>query len=72
MINSLKVKDSKITKEEVFIFLSTWLKKEIEASQRMTMNDDVFEKPSWSEYQAHQLGFQKAYSKVLNLIPTKD
>jgi len=33
------------------------------------MDEENFTNPSWSEQQAFNLGLQKAFTKVLNLIP---
>lgn len=70
MINKLKEKDSdKLSKQEVYMFLISYLEEQISLSQRSAMNEDSFSKPSWSEYQAYQLGMQKAFSKVKEIIP---
>ena len=69
MLNILKEKNNKLTKEEVYSFLVGYLKEQITVSQRNSMNEESFLKPSWSEYQAYQMGLQKAFYKVLDLIP---
>lgn len=70
MLNKLKEKDSdSLTKREVYDFLISYLEEQISLSQRVSMNEDSFTKPSWSEYQAYQLGLQKAYTKVKEIIP---
>jgi hypothetical protein len=71
MLNILKEKNNKLTKEEVYSFLSSYLKEQLNVSQRNSMNEESFSKPAWSEYQAYQLGLQKAFSKVLDLLPDK-
>ena len=58
-----------LSKSEVFIELKKYLEEQIELSRRKTLDEEAFDKPSWSEYQAYQLGIQKAYSKLSNLIP---
>lgn len=69
MVNKLKDGNLKLTKEEVYQFLSLWLNEQVALSHRETMEEESFLKPAWAEYQAYQLGMQKAYSKMLNLIP---
>lgn len=70
MLNKLKEKDSdSLTKKEIYEFLISYLEEQIATSQRVSMNEDSFTKPSWSEYQAYQMGLQKAYTKVKDLLP---
>lgn len=70
MLNKLKEKESdKLTKREVYDFLISYLDEQITLSQRISMNEESFSKPSWSEFQAYQLGLQKAFTKVKELIP---
>lgn len=69
MINILKEKDNKLTKEEIYSFLHKWLIEQISLSQRECMSSLTFDKPAWSERQAHQLGMQKAFSKLQEVIP---
>lgn len=70
MLNKLKAKDSnKLTKTEVYDFLSLYLKDQIALSHRLSMSEESFSKPSWAEYQAYQIGLQAAFTKVLQLIP---
>lgn len=64
-------KAKSLTKKQVFEELNKYFKEQIELSQRKSMDEDIFQSPSWSEYQAYQLGLQKAFTKVLNLIPDK-
>jgi hypothetical protein len=33
------------------------------------MDEENFNKPSWSEFQAYQRGILKAYTKLNNVIP---
>ncbi len=68
MIKSLKTDEIK-TKEDVYKYLSAYLQEAIEVSCRKCRDEDNFTYPSWSEFQAYQLGMQKAYSKVLDLFP---
>lgn len=70
MINILKGKDSsKLSKEEVYDFLNSWLKEQIDVSQRVLISEEPFSKLAYSEFIAYHLGTQKAYSKLLDLIP---
>ena len=69
MINILKEKDSKLTKEEIYLFLTSYCSDELETSRRKSCSEESFANPAWAEYQAYQLGVQKAVQKILNLIP---
>lgn len=64
-------KSNNLTKSQVFFELRKYLDEQIELSRRKTLDEDAFDKPSWSEFQAYQLGIQKAYFKLYNLIPDK-
>jgi hypothetical protein len=70
---NLKSKEAKeYSKEEVFLIIQEFIREQIELSQRKTLDEDSFNKPSWSEYQAFQLGMQRAYNKVATFVPTPD
>lgn len=70
MINILKDKEkTNLTKEEIYIFILNWLNEQVSLSQRESMSSLNFDKPAWSERQAYQLGMQKAFSKVIELLP---
>lgn len=62
-------KAKELSKSQVFFELRKYLKEQIDLSQRKTLDEASFDKPSWSEYQAYQLGIQKSLSKLVNLIP---
>jgi hypothetical protein len=62
-------KAKKLTKDQVFQELKDYLTEQIELSRRKSLDEDNFTLPAWSEYHAYQLGFQKAFSKLYNLIP---
>ena len=62
-------KAKKLTKDQVFQELKDYLTEQIELSRRKSIDEDTFTLPAWSEYQAFQLGFQKAFTKLYNLIP---
>lgn len=70
MLNKLKEKDSdKLTKREIYEFLLAYLEEQISLSQRASMSEDSFTHPSWAQYQAYQLGMQKAFTKVKEILP---
>jgi hypothetical protein len=62
-------KAKSLTKSQALSEIKIWLEEQIELSRRKTLDEDNFTLPSWSEYQAFQLGFQKAFLKLNNLIP---
>ena len=62
-------KGRSLSKAEAFKEIRTYLEEQIGLSQRKCIDDDNFDKPAWSSYQAYQLGIQKAFSKLYNLIP---
>jgi|SaaInl3SG_22_DNA_1037383.scaffolds.fasta_scaffold16705_2 hypothetical protein len=62
-------KGKSLSKAEAFKEIRTYLEEQISLSQRKVLDESTFDKPAWSEYQAYQLGFQKAFSKLYNLIP---
>lgn len=62
-------KAKSLTKSQVLSEIKKYLAEQIELSRRKCIDEDTFEKPSWSEYQAFQLGFQKAFIKLDSLIP---
>lgn len=70
MINPLKDKvNPPFSREEVYSSLRVLIQEQIELSLRKTQDETAFNLPSWSEYQAFQLGMQKAYQKVIQLLP---
>lgn len=62
-------KAKSLTKSQVLSEIKNYLEEQIELSRRKTTDEESFDKPSWSEFQAFQLGFQKAFMKLNNLIP---
>jgi len=62
-------KAKSLTKSQVLSEIQNYLDEQIDLSRRKCLDEDSFEKPSWSEYQAFQLGFQKALLKLSNLLP---
>jgi hypothetical protein len=70
MVNSLRTKEAeKYTKAEFLIILHEYLQEQVELSLRKSKDEENFKLPSWSEYQAFQLGLQKAYQKVTQFLP---
>jgi hypothetical protein len=69
-LKSSKAKD--LTKNDVFRELKQYLAEQISLSTRKSLSEDNFTLPAWSEFQAYQLGFQKAFSKLDELIPNPD
>ena len=70
---SLKEKHiSEYTKEEIISILSKYIQEQIELSRRKTLDEDSFTNASWSEYQAFQLGMQKAFQKVVSFLPDRE
>lgn len=58
-----------LSKKEVFELLHKYIKEQIDLSRRKCIDEENFSLPSWSKYQAYQLGFQKAFHKLQSLIP---
>ena len=57
------------SKDEIFLIIQTFITEQVELAQRKTLDEDSFNKPSWSEYQAFHLGMQKAYLKIATFFP---
>jgi len=66
-LKSAKAKE--LSKTEVLREIRTYLEQQLRLSTRKCYDEDNFTLPSWSEFQAYQLGIQKAYTKLLTLIP---
>ena len=64
-----KLKNKELTKSQVFSLLKEYLSEQVELAQRKAVNEDNFSLPSWSEFQAYQMGSIKAYQKFLSIIP---
>ena len=62
-------KGKRLTKKETLQELRRYQRSQIGLSTRKCYDEDNFTLPSWSEFQAYQLGIQKAYNKLLTLIP---
>lgn len=73
MNSNLKSKEaSEYSKEEVYLIIQEYIKEQIDLSRRKTLDEDAFNKASWSEYQAFQLGAQKMLIKISTFIPNSD
>ena len=68
MAKSLKTKND-LTKEEIYDIIKEYINESVSLSLREMRDKDNFSLPAWSEYQAFQLGMQKAYQKLLDFIP---
>jgi len=68
-LKSTKAKE--LSKTEVLREIRKYLKEQVGLSTRKCYEEDNFTLPSWSEFQAYQLGIQKACNKLLNLLPDK-
>lgn len=67
---NLKTEEAKkYTKNEMILIIREYVIEQIELSRRKMLDDDSFSKASWSEYQAFQLGIQKAFSKIEAFLP---
>lgn len=62
-------KAKSLTKKQVFLELKKYIQEQIDLSNRKMLDEDNFSLSAWSEHQAFQLGFQKAFLKLYNLIP---
>lgn len=62
-------KAKSLSKTEVFALLKEYITEQVDLSRRKQVDEDNFTLPAWSEHQAFQLGFQKAFQKLYNLIP---
>lgn len=72
MLKSLKQKEAlKISKEEAYEIIRAFLDREIELVRRKMISEERFDSPSWSEYQAYQIGMLKSFDKVLDFIPNQ-
>ena len=62
-------KAKSLSKNQVFLELRKYIQEQLDLSNRKSLDEDNFSLPAWSEHQAYQLGFQKAFLKIYNLIP---
>jgi hypothetical protein len=60
---------NKLTKQELYDILTTYIKEAIDTSVRETRSKVSFDKPNWAEYQAYQLGYQQGLVKLLDYLP---
>ena len=59
----------KYSKEELILIIHEYINEQLELSKRKSLDEESFSKPSWSEFQAYQLGIQKALLKIETFIP---
>ena len=71
MKNELKTKKD-LTKHEIYAIIIAYINENVELSLREMRSSESFEKPAWAEFQAHQLGMQKAFLKLREFIPSSD
>lgn len=68
-----RLKEGKaLTNEEIYGIIVAYIDSLLSTSIREMRDNASFEKPAWSEYQAHQLGLQKGLMKLREFLPTSD
>ena len=75
MPKSLKEAVSKgevLTSHQVYDIIRNYIQEQVDLAQREMLSKDSFDKPSWSEFQAYQLGSIKGLIKVLDFVPNLD
>tara|TARA_R110002126_G_scaffold111685_1_gene249576 strand:- start:870 stop:1076 length:207 start_codon:yes stop_codon:yes gene_type:complete len=58
-----------LTKKQVFEELKEYIDEQVQVAQRKCMDEENFQLPAFSEFQAYQRGIQKALTKLYNLLP---
>jgi len=58
----------KLSREDALDLVHVFIEKCLDSSYNLSSSRESFELPAWSEYQAHELGQQKAFRKLLNFI----
>jgi hypothetical protein len=61
-----------LTSHQVYDIIRTYIQEQVDLAQREMLSKDNFDKPSWSEFQAYQLGSIKGLIKVLDFVPNLD
>tara|TARA_R110002020_G_scaffold455772_1_gene671995 strand:- start:1765 stop:2001 length:237 start_codon:yes stop_codon:yes gene_type:complete len=69
MIDLKSDKAKELSKQECFKLLKEYLDEQVELSRRKMVDEEIYTMPAYSEYIAFQLGLQKAFLKLNNLIP---
>jgi len=70
---SLKTEEVKeLSKAQCFEIIQLYILEQRELSVRKTKDEDSFNRAAWSEYQAFQLGIQKALDKLSSFIPNQE
>lgn len=75
MPKSLKeavAKGEVLTSQQVYDIIRNYIQEQVDLAQREMLSKDNFDKPSWSEFQAYQLGNIKGLIKVLDFVPNLD
>ncbi len=62
-------KAKSLSKTEVFKGIQEYITEQIDLSKRKCIDEENFTLAAWSEFQAFQLGIQKALSKLQTLVP---
>lgn len=57
--------------EDVLNVLNNLLKEKVDASAKSSEQETNYEKPSWAEYQADQLGYRRALREISHLLEIK-
>ena len=70
MIKSLKsIEARSVSKEEALTCIRSYLLEQKDLAIRKILDQDQFDTPAWSEFQAYHLGMAKALDKLINFIP---
>ena len=70
LLTTEKVKE--YSKQELLLVVKEYILEQIDLTERKLLDEDSFNKPSWSEYNAFLLGSKKAFKKVLTFIPDQE
>lgn len=70
MLKSLKDPNNPpSSKEEVYRIIHNYLDSEIKLAIRKQLDEERFNSPAWSEFQAFQLGMLKSLEKLKQFLP---
>jgi len=70
MAHTLKTNESKaLSKEETIKIIRAYCEEQKLSCLKGNISDDDFDSPSWALKQAHNTGFVKMCTKLLNFIP---
>jgi len=62
-------KGKSLSKQETLQEIRNYCNEQIKLANRKSMDEENFSMPSWSYHQAYLQGFQKAFTKLYNLLP---